>query len=105
MPQRKSSPAAMHRNQTEPPADELRSLRRHIDLCIEVAQKYGKVAAFDIKRIVRRWPDLAGLARNDLWNFLMDAVGRMLDLERAAAEPVLEQAPAMVVGSGGAQPV
>jgi len=80
-------------------------MRRHIQLCVEAAQIYGRVSAFDMKRIVRRWPDLAGLARNDLWNFLMDAVGRLCDLERAAAEMVPEQAPGMVTGAGGAQPV
>ena len=48
----------MPENQQVTPAYELRSLRRHIDLCIEVAQKYGKVSAFDMKRIVLRWPDL-----------------------------------------------
>src|SRR4051794_21325802 len=105
MPRRKSPHATMLRKQPSPPADDLDSLRLNIQLCVEAAQIYGRVSAFDLKRIVRRWPDLAGLARSDLWNFLMDAVGRLIDLERAAAGPVPEQAPAMVTGTGGAQPV
>src|SRR3954469_19826837 len=105
MPNRKHSPAAIPHRQQDTPAGDLTSLRRHLELCIEVAQIYGKVAAFDMKRIVRRWPDLSHISWDDPFDLLTVAVGRLIDLELAAAGNVPEQAPAAVTGHGGATPV
>src|SRR3954471_8158246 len=102
MPHRKQSPDAMPRYQQDTPAGDLTSLRRHIELCIEVAQIYGKVAAFDMHRIVRRWPDLSHISWDDPFDLLTIAVGRLIDLELAAAGTAPEQAPVVVTGRGGA---
>src|SRR5205823_1029769 len=99
MPHRKSSPNAMSRKATEPPAAGLDSLRRHIEACLSVFDHHGRLAAEDLRRATARWPELRQLPTPTALKLTLYRLEK-LEAEQAAA---VEQAPA-VTGTGGATP-
>src|SRR4051794_37962080 len=100
MPRRKFPHATMPRKQPDQPAARLDMLHGHIKSCIATYDYHGVIAAEDLRWATARWPDLRQLPMKPTLDLALSRL-ELLMAERDA----VEQAPAMVTGTGGAQPV
>src|SRR5690349_23565352 len=104
MPQRKSSPAVMTWNHPPQAVTPLDLLRGHIKSCIATYEFHGVIAAEDLRRATARWPELRRMPTGTALKLALYRLEK-LQAELAAEIAAREQAPAMVIGTGGAQPV
>ena len=91
----------MPKNQQVTPADPLFVLRGHIKTCIAVYDYHGVLSAEDFRRAIARWPKLDQVPMKTALAVALHRVEQLI----AERDAVPEQAPAMVTGTGGGQPV